>query len=242
MTTIACGSRSLHDSATVLESWEAALRVRAPLRGAAVLARLHPDGDAVLDLPLAEVAALATAYLAEVSGDDVDGVLTCDGCAALLDVRLRLSDLFDDSPAPEGRDRGRGIRFALRSPTPRDLAAAGGNADAYGSLLRRCVTRADGAAVDPAALSPADLAEIDSALESLAGAALPLLRATCPDCGGAATGALDVADLLWRHVEVAARAVLRDVSQLAAAFGWREADVLALTPLRRSAYLALVTR
>ncbi|MFJ8579381.1 hypothetical protein [Micromonospora sp. NPDC093277] len=239
MTVTAHGPRSLHDAATVLRSWEAALRAPAPLRGAAVLTNLHPDGDAVLDLPLAEVAALATTYLAEASGYHVEGVLECAGCGMLLDVRLRLSDLLDDPPATEGRDRG--ARFALRPPTPRDLAAASDDADAYGLLLRRCVSWADGTPVDPAALGPADLDEIDGALESLAGPALPLLRATCPDCGGAATGTVDVTDLLWRHVEIEAHALLRDVSQLAATFGWREADVLALSPYRRSAYLALVT-
>lgn len=240
--TILGGPRSLGDAANLLASWEAGLQAPAPVRGAAVLAKLRPEGEAVLDLPLPDVAALAVACLAEVSGDDVEGVLACGTCGTLLEVRVRLPDLLGEPPVPEPRARGRPARVAVRPPTPRDLAAAAVDDDARAVLVRRCVTRADGAAVDPATLSPADLAEIDEALESLAGQALPVVRAACPDCGGTASGAVDAADLLWRHVEAAAAAVLRDVARLATAFGWREPDVLALTTYRRSAYLSLVTR
>jgi hypothetical protein len=218
------------------------MRMPAALRGPAALAALHPDGDAVLDLPLGEVATLATARLAEVSRNDVDGVLECGDCGTLLDVRVRLSDLLDDPTTAGTPGRDQGTRFTFRPPTPRDLAAAAGRPDPRGLLLYRCVTRADGTAVDPTALSPAELAEIDEALESLAGPALPLLRAACPGCGGTAAGVVDVADLLWQYVAAEAGTVLRDVSRLAAAFGWCEADVLALSPHRRSAYLALAAR
>jgi hypothetical protein len=239
VTPTARGPRSLHDAATVLESWEVAARAPAALRGTAVLAAVHPAGDAVLDLPLAEFAVLATDRLAEMSRDEVDGVLDCADCGALLDVRVRLSDLFAD---PGAGEPVRGTGLLVRPPTPRDLAVAGGEPDARAMLLRRCVTRLDGTAVDPADLGPTELAEIDDALESLAGPALPVLRAACPSCAGTATGIVDVADLLWQQVAVEAGAVLRDVARLAATFGWREPDVLALSPLRRSAYLALASR
>jgi len=239
VTPTARGQRSLHDAATVLESWEAAARVPAALRGVAVLAAVHPAGDAVLDLPLAEVAVLATERLAEMSRDEVDGVLECADCGLLLDVHVRLSDLFAD---PGATEPSRDTDFRIRPPTPLDLAVAAGQSDTRGVLLRRCVTQADGTAVDPAALRPAELADIDDALESLAGPALPVLRAACPSCGGMAAGSVDVADLLWQHVAVEAGVVLRDVARLAAAFGWREPDVLTLSPLRRAAYLALAAR
>jgi hypothetical protein len=230
--------RPLGDAASLLASWEAGARAPAAVRGAAVLATLHPGGEAVLDLPLPEVAALAAGCLVELFGDDIEGVVECDTCGRMLEVRVGLVDLFGGPPT-DGRAGRRSSRFAVRSPTPRDIAAAGIDDDARIVLIRSCVTVDEGE-VDPAALSPADLDEIDAAVESLAGPALPLIRATCPDCGDIAAAALDAPDLLWRHVETLAAALLRDVARLATAFGWREPDVLALSAHRRSAYLALV--
>jgi hypothetical protein len=218
-------------AAALLASWEAAASAPAVLRGPAAL---EPDHDRVYDLPLAEVAALATARLAQWSRDEVDGVLTCAGCGELLDVRVRLSDLREEPRVTPGR-------YALRSPTARDMAAAAAAPDPRAVLLRRCVAEADGTAIDPADLDAADLAEIDEALESLAGSALPMLTAGCPECGGTASGVVDVPGLLWQYVAAEAGTVLRDVARLAAAYGWSETDVLALSPHRRAAYLALAT-
>ena len=49
----------------------------------------------------------------------------------------------------------------------------------------------------------------------------------------------DVAAFLWAAVERWALLTLRDVHQLALAYGWGEGDVLALSPLRRQLYLEM---
>jgi hypothetical protein len=49
----------------------------------------------------------------------------------------------------------------------------------------------------------------------------------------------DVADYLWQELHAWAKDVLRSVHALAVAYGWREADVLALSPTRRRIYLEL---
>lgn len=206
----------------VLAAWERAAGRPGVARGAAVLD--------MLDRPLTEVAAAATARLGEV----VEGVLDCTGCGGLLEVRAEV-------PAPVGGGPVRaGARFVVRSPTPRDVAAAAvaGNR-AREVLLRRCAAWAGGAAVEPADLSAADLAQIDEALEDVAGEAYPVLRTECPECGAVVSGVVDMPEMLWRRVEAEAAAVLRDVARLAGAFGWREADVLGMSPARRAAYLEL---
>jgi hypothetical protein len=53
---------------------------------------------------------------------------------------------------------------------------------------------------------------------------------------------VDPAMLLWSAVETHAVALLQDVADLAAAFGWNESDVLALSPRLRAAYLELAGR
>ena len=46
--------------------------------------------------------------------------------------------------------------------------------------------------------------------------------------------------LLWSEIHAWARQLLRDVHALARAYGWREADILALSPTRRGIYLELL--
>ena len=51
---------------------------------------------------------------------------------------------------------------------------------------------------------------------------------------------VDVAALVWQRICLEVPAVLAEVAELSAAFGWSEADVLAMSRVRRDAYLALV--
>jgi len=62
----------------------------------------------------------------------------------------------------------------------------------------------------------------------------------CPACGARHLHELDIARFLWREVAVAARRLLAEVHVLASAYGWREQDILELSPRRRAAYLELV--
>jgi hypothetical protein len=112
-------------------------------------------------------------------------------------------------------------------------------ADPAAALLARCVTAAGGSPVDVAALPEDVRVEVDAAAEQLAGPGSVVVRVDCPECGAQARAPLDVPALLWERVRLAAPALLEQVAELAAAFGWSEAEVLALGPARRSAYLAL---
>jgi hypothetical protein len=64
----------------------------------------------------------------------------------------------------------------------------------------------------------------------------------CPTCGHAWQAQLDVAEFLWAGVNTAAGRLLEDVHALAAACGWSEGDVLALSARRRRAYRELAGR
>lgn len=64
---------------------------------------------------------------------------------------------------------------------------------------------------------------------------------TCPDCGGEWEALFDPATHLWSEVESAAMRLLRDVDALAVAYGWSEDAILSMSPVRRQAYLRMVT-
>lgn len=230
------------DGAQALSAWEAAAPLPPAARGAALLERagLVDDLDAALDLPVGEGAALAVRLYADAFGDVFDGLVTCAACTAVLDVTVPLREL----PAAGGdaatvvAAAGRDLR--VRAPTTRDLLAARDRADPARALLVACVTDAAGAPADPDELGEEALGLVDAAAEELAGAAAIVVRAPCPECGADVAAPLDVGALLWDRVARAAGEALHEVAELAAAFGWSEADVFALTPLRRSAYLELV--
>jgi hypothetical protein len=67
-----------------------------------------------------------------------------------------------------------------------------------------------------------------------------LVSLDCPECGAGFDADLDPAAFVWAEVEARARRVLIEVDALARAYGWTEADVLALSESRRAAYLAIV--
>jgi hypothetical protein len=229
------------DGAQVVSAWEAAAALPPVARGVALLERagLVDDLDAGLDLPVGESAALAARLYADAFGDVVDGLVACAECAMVLDVTVPLRALpaaHGDATtvvAPDGRE------LRVRAPTTRDLLAAGDRADPARALLAACVSAPGGAPASADELGDEALGLVDGAAEDLAGAAAIVVRATCPECGADVAASVDVGALLWDRVARAAGEALDEVAELAAAFGWSEADVLALTPLRRAAYLVL---
>jgi hypothetical protein len=62
---------------------------------------------------------------------------------------------------------------------------------------------------------------------------------TCPSCQEPWEVTLDIVTYLWDEIAAEARRLIYEVDVLARAYGWREADVLAMTPQRRQAYLEL---
>ena len=50
----------------------------------------------------------------------------------------------------------------------------------------------------------------------------------------------DIVSFFWAEIDAWARRVLREVNVLARAYGWRESDILALSPVRRQIYLSMV--
>lgn len=71
-------------------------------------------------------------------------------------------------------------------------------------------------------------------------AALAEIRLDCPTCTHGFVLLLDPGSLLAEELRMAAARLLGEVVVLARAFGWREADILALPAPRRAAYLAAV--
>jgi hypothetical protein len=161
------------------------------------------------------------AVRAETFGTAMGARATCPSCGTELemelDPRVLAGSLDTDDCGP------------LRPLTSRDLAAAAAARDPAAALRARMA----GADLDPDAAAAADRAIAEAAERSELSTHL-----TCADCGAEWTETLDVPAFVWAEVEAAAVGLLTDVAELAAAYGWAERDILAMSPARRSAYLA----
>ncbi|MGW4967776.1 hypothetical protein ACWEPL_62105, partial [Nonomuraea sp. NPDC004186] len=62
----------------------------------------------------------------------------------------------------------------------------------------------------------------------------------CPDCGLEWAESFDIVSYLWSELDGWCRRTLLEVHDLAAAYGWTEPQVLALSAWRRQCYLGLV--
>ena len=117
-----------------------------------------------------------------------------------------------------------------RPLTTADLIAAAeaDGPDLRAGLLARCVTGSDG---QPAADLPAPaIAKVMSALSAADPLADVRLAVTCGECGHQWDTTFDIASFLWTEICAAVERLLGDVHVLARAYGWSEAEVLAVGP------------
>ena len=110
-------------------------------------------------------------------------------------------------------------------------------------LLDRCVlacTR-EGADVPVRQLQEPVLDALSQQMETLDPGASVSFALDCPQCATHWQAPLDVGEMLWQKVRAAAERVLLEIDMLARTYGWTEREVLRLSPLRRAAYLQMVT-
>jgi hypothetical protein len=170
-------------------------------------------------------------------GGSVPACAAC-ACGEVLDVAVDVAAVASwPVQAPGAVFEAGPDACDFRLPNTRDLQALDGLD--VGEARERLVARCTADAEHP--LSPGLIDAVDAAMEgaSPAGAVQVLLR--CPACDTEWEAALDLPALLWAEVEARALGLLREVHALAVAYGWTEAEVLALPAQRRATYLQLAT-
>jgi len=129
-------------------------------------------------------------------------------------------------------------RVCFRLPNSADLLAA----NSQPGLLAQCLLSVDSPNENSDSDSlPAPV--VDAIAERMAQAdpqANVQLALTCPNCNHAWQTTFDIVSYFWAEINAWAIRILREVHTLARAYGWREADILALSPQRRQIYLNLV--
>lgn len=223
-------------AAELLGAWERSAPL-GPVERENVLLRLVEPGLVPSELPVGERDARLLELREHLFGPELDGIAECPQCGEQVEYGLETGALL--AGRPEGSTFelvASGRRLRVRLPTGADLAEAASAGDlgaARALLLERCL--AGESVATPSEIVP-ELARRLAEVDPLADARLSL---TCPECRHEWTLALEVGAWLYTELEAWAWRTLLDIHTLASAYGWSEAEILALGP-RRELYLELV--
>jgi len=174
----------------------------------------------------------------------------CKKCGEWVEMKFEISDirLLPEAEASEELSLEQdGYEVTFRLPNSVDLAenSAISNVEAVTArLLSQCVVsvRHGGESVDIEQLPP----EVEQALLAQMEEADPQanvqLAIACPACGHEWQSMFDIVSFFWHELDVWARRLLGEVHVLALAYGWCEADILAMSAQRRQLYLEMIGR
>ncbi|MFL6196543.1 MAG: phage baseplate protein [Thermoanaerobaculia bacterium] len=181
-------------------------------------------------------------------GPRLVSLASCPACGERLETAFDVADIR----TPEGGAeeplslKAEGYELAFRLPNSLDVAALVPTGDldaARRRLLGRCLLAAhgaDGEEVTVDRLPETALAAVASRMAEADPQGDVELSLHCPACGHDWLAPFDIASFFWTEIDAWARVLLHEIHILASAYGWREADILALSPWRRRSYLELV--
>lgn len=200
-----------------------------------LLAALAGDGEAVDALPIGDAEALLLGLRASLVGEHVRGDLQCPSCRARIEISFSIADYLRHHrprPAPsvdagEGWLTDRRSSLTFRIPTLRDQIEVSGRPRAATDLLQRCVRGDAGRGVRQ---------RVEHLLEQLAPTLSDHVAGDCPECGERVETYFDVEQFVLGELRAVAAEVFDDVHRIASAYGWSEAEILAMPRSRRAAY------
>ncbi|MGY1690610.1 T4 family baseplate hub assembly chaperone [Geodermatophilus sp. SYSU D01105] len=237
-------------AADLVAAWEEG-RGRTPgRRGLSLLGLLGVDAARRPGLSVGQRDALLLDLRGELFGPAVVAVTSCPGCGERVELDFDVDDVRvpppgDPTEAFEFRHDGYTVR--ARPPTAGDLVAletARSAPEGRALLLGRCVVsvRRGDAEVALTELPDGVHAELAARMAEADPQADTRLVLTCPACGRTWSAIFDIVSFLWQELDDWTRGLLQDVHGLASVYGWSEADILAMSPARRTLYLDLVRR
>lgn len=245
----------------LLDVWERGRPHGAVQRALAVLGAACPNvpPEALAELTIGQRDGRLLTLREWAFGSRMTGLSICPCCRDRLELVFETTDIRsapEHTPAEPGAElslSAEGYEIRFRVPNSLDLQATSGTGDATETrqrLLERCISTVqvanpEGAQPDGEAGSIDDLPTtvIDEVAAHMAKAdpqADVQLTVSCPACGHEWLAMLDVVSFFWAEIETWAYRTLNQVHSLASAYGWREADILAMSAWRRQRYLEMI--
>jgi hypothetical protein len=236
-------------AAEVLDAWERG-GPQSPAQRALTLLELAGEGASLRELSqlsAGERDAKLLALRGRMFGAQLAGLTNCPACAEQLEFEIEAAalDLGGKTPVAPLPLSDKGYAVDLRLPTSGDLAGLDPALDVEANrrgLFQRCVlhARRNDREIEPRELPD----DIQSAVVRRLAEADPQadlhLALACPKCQHSWRTAFDIVSFFWTEIESWAGKLLREVHALSTAYGWGEAEVLALSASRRKVYLELI--
>jgi uncharacterized protein (UPF0212 family) len=184
----------------------------------------------------------------KIFGSHMTGRTNCPACGQPMEMNFTVADV-QAAPPPKAVEQFAAnfdeheIRFRL--PNSSDLATLVPGEDVAAQkqrLIQRCVLSATrgGQSLEVDQLPDSAVSALSERMSELDPQGDVQLALSCPQCNHRWHAPLDVASFVWNEAHAWAVRMLRDVHVLASAYGWREVDILAMSPWRRQAYIELI--
>ncbi len=219
-------------------------------RALTLLAAACPDKEReeLMHLSIGERDALLLSLRQLTFGPQMESYAECPACGAQLEFNINIETLLRDRHDAGGGEQStklNGFSIRFRLPDSVDLAECINTTSGKASraLLQRCIVKATrnkkmvGIDEIPEAVVAA-LAARMAELDPLADICIAL---NCSECDHRWEVLLDIQTFLWEELCWQVKQSLNQIHILARAYGWREADILAISPWRRQYYLDMVT-
>jgi len=210
-----------------------------------VLAAAHPElpTDTLALLPIGERDSWLLTLREQMFGPTLTSLSTCPACDKMLEQTFSVEDIRVPAAGPARTllslpvDGGT-VQFRL--PNSHDLAAIARLDDvgvARTRIVERCLVAPYPDGVHPGRLPERTVSAIAARMAQADPQGDIQLALCCPYCAHEWLESFDIVSFLWSELMAWASRMLDQVHRLASAYGWSEADILAMSPWRREAYL-----
>jgi hypothetical protein len=183
-------------------------------------------------------------------GPQMESYAECPHCQEKLEFSLKVTDLRVVEPTAaipsQHHLKIEDVEIQFTLPNSQDLAAIAhcpNLTTARQALIQCCIQQVsqNGTAIAINQLAPAVLDQLSAYMAECDPQAELLLDLVCPACQHQWQVLFDIVSFFWTELSAQAKRLLREVHTLARGYGWREADILAMSARRRQLYLDLVT-
>lgn len=236
----------------IVRVWEVSSGQHALDQAITILRAAFPEvsRETLASLRIGQRDASLFAIRAQLFGAHLSSLAICPACSERIEFVLNTADL----PITPGIEPVEDIltlttdegELHFRLPNSLDLAAIVDSHDipaARTQLAQRCILQAnrDGEAVAVEDLSETLIAAMAAYMDTCDPLAAIVIPLDCMACGYSWHILFDIVSFFWTEIAAQARRLLREVHTLASQYGWREADILAMSAMRRQFYLEMVT-